>query len=403
MSKILMLTSIFPIPNVKMKNTTSVCYYFAKEWVKKGHEVLVIYNYTIYTPILHIFSNVFINKIASLSAVNINQIRYKNCFSYNHDGIKVYLVPCYKPIPKVRFSKRVLEKQVNKINDILINENFIPEYITGHFLNPNLNIVAGLKKLYKAKTAVILHGEIQRQCDINTINNNIDYIDIWGFRSVPIKNSFEKIWNERKVQSFLCFSGVPEEYICHNLDCVKEFDKGLKKYIFVGNLIKRKYPFPVLKALHKIYNHKSFSFNIVGDGDQMKPLEKYINKNNLQQSVKLIGRVDRNKVSSLMSESDYFILISKNETFGLVYLEAMAKGCITIASKNEGMEGIIKDGVNGFLCNAGDAKDLEKKIIYINSLSNEKLQDISKNAIMTAQKMTDSKMADEYLKNLLSS
>lgn len=403
MSRILMLTSVFPIPDVKMKNNTSVCYYFAKEWIKKGHEVLVIYNYTIYTPILHIFSSVFINKIASISAVNINQIRYKNSFSYNINGIKVFLIPCYKTIPKINFSSRIINNQINIINNILNKENFIPEYITGHFLTPNLNIVAGLRKLYNAKTAIVLHGEIHKQCDINTINDNISNIDIWGFRSIPIKNSFKKIWHDKKIQSFLCFSGVPEEYICNNIDSTRNYHNGIKKYIFVGNLIKRKYPLPVLKALHNIYNNKSFSFNIIGDGDQMNLLKKYINRYNLQQSVNLIGRVDRSKVCSLMSEADYFILISKNETFGLVYLEAMAKGCITIASKNEGMEGIIKDGVNGFLCNAGNTKDLENKIRHINSLSNEKLQEISRNAIITAKEMTDSKMAEEYLNNLLGS
>ena len=38
-------------------------------------------------------------------------------------------------------------------------------------------------------------------------------------------------------------------------------------------------------------------------------------------------------------------MISELETFGLVYIEAMAAGCITIASRNEGFDGIIKDGV----------------------------------------------------------
>ena len=42
-------------------------------------------------------------------------------------------------------------------------------------------------------------------------------------------------------------------------------------------------------------------------------------------------------------------MISQGEAFGLVYLEAMARGCITIASRGEGFDGIIKDGINGFL------------------------------------------------------
>jgi len=34
-------------------------------------------------------------------------------------------------------------------------------------------------------------------------------------------------------------------------------------------------------------------------------------------------------------------MVSAPETFGLVYLEAMAKGCIVIGTKNWGIDGIV--------------------------------------------------------------
>ena len=63
-----------------------------------------------------------------------------------------------------------------------------------------------------------------------------------------------------------------------------------------------------------------------------------------------------------MQMSECFIMVSKNETFGLVYLEAMLQGCIVVASKNEGIDGIIIHGENGFLCNAGDVNELTKNL-----------------------------------------
>jgi len=39
-------------------------------------------------------------------------------------------------------------------------------------------------------------------------------------------------------------------------------------------------------------------------------------------------------------------MISTDEIFGLAYLEAMAASCITIASKDGGVYGIIVDGKN---------------------------------------------------------
>ena len=98
--------------------------------------------------------------------------------------------------------------------------------------------------------------------------------------------------------------------------------------------------------------------------------------------------------------SDVFIMISKDEVFGLVYLEAMARGCITIASKNEGMEGIIIDGYNGFLCEAGNHDELCKIIRIINDLPKEKINEISQNAINTARKYTDEAVAAQYINNV---
>ena len=46
--RILLITNIYSDPDINILNKTDVCHYFAKEWVKMGHEVKVIYNYTIY-------------------------------------------------------------------------------------------------------------------------------------------------------------------------------------------------------------------------------------------------------------------------------------------------------------------------------------------------------------------
>ena len=90
-------------------------------------------------------------------------------------------------------------------------------------------------------------------------------------------------------------------------------------------------------------------------------------------------------------------MLSKNETLGLVYLEAMAMGCITICSKNEGVDGIIKHGENGFLCEADNLNELIELIISIKNLSIEQRQKISNNAISTMANFTNSNIAKKYL------
>ena len=94
-------------------------------------------------------------------------------------------------------------------------------------------------------------------------------------------------------------------------------------------------------------------------------------------------------------------MISKGEVFGLVYLEAMSRGCITIASHNEGMEGIIEDGVNGFLCEAGNAEGLSCVIRRINSLSASEKQSISDRARAKAAELSDFNVAKYYIEKVM--
>ena len=57
----------------------------------------------------------------------------------------------------------------------------------------------------------------------------------------------------------------------------------------------------------------------------------------------------------MMAGADFFVMPSYPEGLGIVYLEAMGEGCITIGTKGEGIDGIIRDGENGFLVERDDA------------------------------------------------
>jgi len=75
----------------------------------------------------------------------------------------------------------------------------------------------------------------------------------------------------------------------------------------------------------------------------------------------------------------------------------MAAGCITIASSDGAFKDIIKDRVNGFLCNPGDTEDLKRILRYIDSLSIEEKKQISYRAWLTVKDFTDSDLARKYI------
>lgn len=394
MSRILLLTNIYPIKDISLYGTTSVCHYFSKVWQEEGNEIEVIYLYTYYPRIFHFLGKHFYKLLGSLFGTVINSIRFNSFFSYKYENINVNLVPIFKKFPKSNFSFKVINSTVKKIETILKNKQFYPDIIIGHFLNPNIDILPKLKQIYQCPVTLSLHGEINNQNDINKILYNKDKIDIWGFRSLPIKKSFITNCFIPDKYTF-CFSGVPEYYI--NKEAYKKFYKKEETFLYVGNLIKRKFPLSVLWALKKAKIH--FDLTYIGEGNLKRQIQKLIKKENLR-NVHILGHLKRQDVLQHMADSKYFIMISKGETFGLVYLEAMSQGCIVIASKNEGMEGIIQNGVNGFLCSPGDTDELTKILINIESLSTEEKINISRNAISTVLKMTDKKVANYYLSNI---
>lgn len=397
MKNILVLTSIYPgegVPNT----FTPVVHYFVKEWVKLGYNVIVIHSCN-YFPSIYYKCPQWIRKIIiSKIGIALPEKKLNKPIHYFLDNVSVYRLPLFKWIPSSNYPEKNLNNQVNIIHKILENNSFIPDIIISHWINPQIYLSEKLKKIYNAKSALILHSNGK---EIKKFKNWIflyQSIDIWGYRSLQIRKEFESIYGIPQ-HSFRCFSGIPEYYLTTAPQ--REWNKKINNFIFVGLLIKRKYPDCIIKALHNIYQKQNYHLDIIGNGEMENDLKKLTIKLNSTDNVSFHGRIPRENIINKLDKADVFIMISKNEVFGLVYIEAMARGCIVVASQDEGMEGIIEHGKNGFLCKAGDQNNLEDIIQTINQLSTSEKQQISLNAQKTAINFTDINAAKSYIKNII--
>lgn len=400
MANILLVTNIYTLKNIKLYGSTDVCRYFVNEWVKKGHNVRVVYNYSIFQKLFHSIAKKFSKIICNYFPGVVNSERFESAFEYELDGVRVLLNPIYRTAPKSQFNTKNLEQNSNSIIQWLNQDGFVPEVIVGHFLHPNLQILPILKKYYQCEVAIVTHGKYNKKRDYKSLKIFSKSIDLWGFRSSPIKKSFDEIINIPDNRNFLCYSGIPSGFISKDSWQKHKSDK-IPSIIYVGNLIKRKYPLAVVRTFSNFKANQFESLKIIGTGKQYENIRKYILKNNLDNRIEYLGRLPRNEVRNQLMKSEIFVMISKDETFGLVYLEAMACGCIVIASRDEGMDGIIEDGVNGFLCKAGDESELELILEKIYQLDINNRIMIAKNAILTAMKMTDENMANKYLNSII--
>lgn len=125
--------------------------------------------------------------------------------------------------------------------------------------------------------------------------------------------------------------------------------------ISVGTLKPRKCMDRTLEAFARLAREfPDATLTIVGMGEMEGALRGRIAELHLEQRVTLTGGLPHGQVLARMAESDLFVLPSWGEGYGIVYIEAMAAGCIAVGAKGEGIEDTIRDGENGFLVPAGD-------------------------------------------------
>lgn len=395
--KILVLTSIYKDPeDSKDSEMTPVVHYFARQWVRMGHEVEVIHNFNTYLlPIYFIPKNILFKRTNFRVSLNLKQRKEKHYFM---DGVSIHRIPIKKSIPRGPYSKHRLNNQLKRILVLLKDRSFIPDVIVGHAENPQIFQLYKLKKEFpKARTSIVFHGiEYLNRAGFEEWKDvYLNSIDKYGFRSESVhRKAQEKIGFNKTF--FLCPSGIDDNYIIG--DSLKG-TADIHKILYVGQLIERKHLKTVIEALARKSDYK-YELTVIGAGVQESEDRAFANE--LGVSVCFKGKLPHETVIDEMRKAGCFVMVSENEVFGLVYLEAMAQGCITIASEKEGMEGIIIDGKNGFLAKAGDTDSLCEVLDHIRQLSEEKKQSIRIQSLLTAREFSESAVAQKYLSNVIS-
>lgn len=161
------------------------------------------------------------------------------------------------------------------------------------------------------------------------------------------------------------------------------------KILAVGRLVEQK-NFKIL--IEEFKNTKDdFEIVIVGEGKLENELKALALKNNVD--LKLIGSVSYEELKNIYQNYRYFISTSLFEGNPKTLLEAMASGCVVLASNISNHSEIIKNGLNGYIFKLNNPQLLKK----INQLKNDfNLQTkISNNAINEVYK-------NNSLENLIS-
>jgi phosphatidylinositol alpha-1,6-mannosyltransferase len=106
--------------------------------------------------------------------------------------------------------------------------------------------------------------------------------------------------------------------------------------------------------------HRNIKYIIAGkyDENEKKRLDELIQKLNLQEHVFLTGFIDEEKLAAHYQMSDVYIMPSKKEGFGIVFIEAMTCGLPVIAGNIDGSVDALRNGELGTLINPDNKEEI---------------------------------------------
>ncbi|WP_037319608.1 glycosyltransferase family 4 protein [Salegentibacter sp. Hel_I_6] len=307
-----------------------------------------------------------------------------------------------------RISHLGIEKfNLYRLKKILANNGFKPDIILAHsmlsFKEANLTA-----KYFNVPYILAFHG-----ADVKNFNENkrwADYISInlnkasaWVARSPSIYSNLKNHSQFQKQPSYIALSGIEENEILPFQFKEKKLvnwkiEGKLIKLISVCALIKLKNIDTNLRALAKLPSKLNFIYHIIGEGEEMQNLKNLCVKLNLSEKVIFHGNLNRTKVLKKLEKSHIFLMVSAPETFGMAFLEAFAKGNLVIGAKENGIDGVAKDGVEAIFVYPENIDELATKlssIIYESTYI--ELKDMLFNANKLISNMSKEKMAKDYL------
>lgn len=130
---------------------------------------------------------------------------------------------------------------------------------------------------------------------------------------------------------------------------------------YVAELNKNKNQMLLIHVIEKFKKeNKNVKLILIGDGVLKDEYQNYINNNELNNYIFLLGRI--NNINDYLSITDIYVASSKREGLPVNVMEAMYKGLPIVATNNRGHRELIHNEKNGYICRKNDVQTFYEKI-----------------------------------------
>lgn len=200
-----------------------------------------------------------------------------------------------------------------------------------------------LRRVVHLADACIAVSEASRRVLIQTLS-----IENNAIRTIPNGVDLSLFTQGKKAPSIKSELGIPESFPVIGTVGRLAREKGMDNFLRAAALIHAQLP--------------DVRFVIVGDGPCRTELTAMADELKLKDSVVLLGM--RNDVPRLLTAFDLFILASRQESFGISLVEAMACGVPVLAFGIGGIPEIVNERC-GVLLSPGDVEGLAEQAISL--------------------------------------
>ena len=251
--------------------------------------------------------------------------------------------------------------------DIFCEENGMPDIIHAHgrFLNAGALALAIKKKnkisyIYTEHSTYYQRGLAPVESKF-VLSEVINQAFFFTCVSPSLVESVSKFLEQNHSAAFIVPNVIDKIY--ETSIPIRKSSDGFV-FLTVASLDYKKGIDVLLKAFKKAFDgNQKYLLQIAGEGLLRTDLEKLKSDLKLNDTVSFLGSQSKFEIKLLMDSADIFVLPSRIETFGVVVIEALSRGCPVIATKSGGPEYILNESC-GVVIEANNENQL------VNSLKN---------------------------------
>lgn len=184
---------------------------------------------------------------------------------------------------------------------------------------------------------------------------------------------------------------------CEHLKQQYDIAHDEKVLIHISNFRQVKRIPDIIQTFYKVQKQTKAKLMLVGDGPEIQTAFELVDELGIEDDVLFLGR--QKNISDLLSMADLILLMSEQESFGLVLLEAMACEVPAIGTNIGGIPEVIVHDETGYLVELGNSDEAASYALQLLT-DQERLQQFSKASFARAESMFHSDYIVKQYMNL---